>query len=141
MRRATIAINHLMAGTSLFLALVLSSACSSDAFSIDPPNLIPMTAQPSVLTSGDTVTLDFYSTDTLPVGEGDVARRLDTESLENIGLEVLGWQFRAAFEFRVEVAVPDGVPTGVYTVEVPIANEFADFMIQFQLQILSLIHI
>ena len=137
MRRKTHAINHLMWGTGLFLTLSLYSACSSDAFSIEAPSVVNMTAQPSVLTRGETVVLDFYSTETLPVGQADFARRLDTESVENIGLEVLGWQFRAAFEFSIQVAVPDGVPTGVYNVEIPIANEFADFMIQFQLQIIQ----
>ena len=136
MRRTTHAINRLMSATSLLLTLVLANACSSDAFSVDPPNIVLMTAQPSVLTRGDTVMLDFYSTDSLPLGETEVARRLDTESLENIGLEVLGWQFRAAFEFSVEVSVPDAVSTGVYIVNVPIANEFADFVIQFRLQVI-----
>ena len=111
------------------------SGCASNALSTEAPNVLNVTAQPSVLTTGETTRLDFYYSETLPLGDEQLGRQLDPSELEALGISVLGWQFESAFNFFLDIQVSEQVEPKIYSIELPITNEFEQFVVRFNLQV------
>ena len=117
-------------GTVFLTALsLIASGCASDALSLEPPNVVDVTPQPGILSiGGEAVQIDFYTQQTLPLGETGEIRQLDTAPLESIGLIIEKWNFSSAFDFSVTVTVPESTGRGIFTVELPIENEYERFI-------------
>ena len=124
-------------GLSCCFLLLLSavSGCASNALSTEAPNVFNVTAQPSVLTTGEAIRLDFYYSEDLPIGDDDRVRQLDPNALEELGISVLGWQFESAFRFFLDIEVSEQVEPDIYSIELPITNEFEQFVVRFDLQV------
>ena len=115
--------------------LFWSLGCGSDALSIDAPNIIDVTPQPAIISVGESVRIDFYPQTALPTSETPENRQLDPSPLVDLGMDVESWVFRDAFDFSASVAVSEQASTGIFEVEFPISNEYADFTIRFNLQV------
>ena len=109
--------------------------CASNALSTEAPNVFYVTAQPGVLTIGERTRIDFYYPEELPSGDDGLFRQLDPTALETLGISVLGWQFESSFRFFLEIEVSAQVDPKIYSIELPITNEFEQFIIRFDLQV------
>ena len=117
------------------LCLPLLTSCASEAFSLGAPNVVYMTAQPSIIAIGETVRIDLYAQQSLPEGALGEIRTLTADKLQEIGLTVIDWTFRSAFDFSITVAVGNEVDLLSYELELPIENEFEEFLVRFDLQV------
>ena len=117
------------------ILLLCFCGCASDALSIEPPNVIDVTPEPGIVSVGESVRIDFYPQTQLPEGENASNRTLDPSALAALGMVIERWVFEHAFDFSVSVVVSEQASTGLFTVEIPIANEYSDFIIRFDLQV------
>jgi len=109
--------------------------CASEALSLEPPNVVEVTPQPSIIAIGESVTIDFYPQRALPEGELGPSRLLDPSPFEELGMVVEEWSFRTAFDFSVSLIVTEKVERGIFPIELSIENEYERFLVRFSLQV------
>ena len=111
------------------------SGCASDALSLDAPNIIDVTPQPSIVSIGESIRVDFYPQSDVADGAESGIRQLDTASIESLGILVDGWSFRSAFDFSISMSVSERAQTGIFQIEIPLTNEYERFVARFNLQV------
>ena len=118
----------------VFVALSVTG-CASDALSIEPPNVINVTPQPSIVSVGESIRVDFYPQEAIPEGTESSIRQLDTTALEELGILIEGWNFRSAFDFSITMSISEQTKTGNFQLELPLSNEYERFVARFNLQV------
>jgi hypothetical protein len=118
----------------VFVALSVTG-CASDALSIEPPNIINVTPQPSIVSVGESIRVDFYPQEAIPEGTESSIRQLDTTALEELGILIEGWNFRSAFDFSITMSISEQTKTGNFQLELPLSNEYERFVARFNLQV------
>ena len=106
-----------------------------DAVSLSPPNVILMTAEPSIISIGETERIVLYAQSPLPEGIPGSVRSLYSDNLEAAGLTIVSWDFTDAFDISVTVEASQTAQLGTQLLDLPIENEYERFHIQFTVQV------
>jgi len=135
MRHHRQTINLIQCATLWVFTALIASGCASDALSLEAPNIIDVTPQPSIISVGESIRVDFYPQSDVADGTESGIRQLETQSIESLGILVDGWSFRSAFDFSISLSVAEGAQTGIFQIEIPLTNEYERFVARFNLQV------